>query len=55
MAIDAIRSRFGVEAVVPATLVDSAGIRVKRRGDQQWGPSEYAVGMIASTNPAADP
>jgi len=40
VAIDAIRSRFGEEAVGPASLVGSAGIRVKRRGDQQWGPSE---------------
>ncbi len=38
-AIDAIRSRFGTAAVVPATLVGPGGVRVKRRGDQQWGPS----------------
>ena len=34
-AIDAIRGRFGDEAILPATLT---GRGVKRRGDQQWGP-----------------
>jgi DNA polymerase-4 len=38
-AIDEIRRRFGDDAIVPATLRDESGIRVKRRGDQQWGPS----------------
>ena len=37
-AIDEIRSRYGEAAIVPATLADGAGVRVKRRGDQQWGP-----------------
>lgn len=37
-SIDAVRSRFGDAAVVPATLVGPAGPRVKRQGDQQWGP-----------------
>jgi DNA polymerase-4 len=36
--IDAVRSRFGDAAVVPATLAGPTGPRVKRRGDQQWGP-----------------
>jgi DNA polymerase-4 len=39
-AIDAIREKFGAQAIVPATLAGPDGIRVKRRGDQQWGPSE---------------
>ena len=30
--------RFGADAIVPATLAGPDGIRVKRRGDQQWGP-----------------
>jgi DNA polymerase-4 len=38
-AVDEIRKRFGDEAIVPATLRDPGGIRVKRKGDQQWGPS----------------
>ncbi|MEX2294255.1 MAG: DNA polymerase IV [Acidimicrobiales bacterium] len=39
-AIDAIRSRFGAGAIVPASLAGPDGIRVKRRGDQQWGPTD---------------
>ncbi|MBA2625655.1 MAG: hypothetical protein H0U89_08635, partial [Acidimicrobiia bacterium] len=42
-AVDAIRGRFGDDSIVPATLAGptgapDAGIRVKRHGDQQWGP-----------------
>lgn len=39
-AVDDIRRRFGDDAIVPATLRDPDGIRVKRRGDQQWGPGD---------------
>jgi DNA polymerase-4 len=39
-AIDAIRARYGSDAIVPASLAGTDGIRVKRRGDQQWGPSD---------------
>ena len=38
-AVDAIRARYGADAIVPATLAGPEGIRVKRRGDQQWGPT----------------
>ena len=37
--VDAIRARFGEGAVASATLVTNDGLRVKRRGDTQWGPS----------------
>ncbi|MGE3620338.1 MAG: DNA polymerase IV [Acidimicrobiia bacterium] len=37
-AVDAVRARFGPAAVVPATLAGAEGIRVARRGNQQWGP-----------------
>ena len=37
-AIDAVRARFGAAAVGPATLAGPGGIRVARRGQQQWGP-----------------
>lgn len=39
-AIDRIRARFGSDAVGPATLAGPDGVRVKRRGDQQWGPEQ---------------
>ncbi|MBV9932929.1 MAG: DNA polymerase IV, partial [Actinobacteria bacterium] len=38
-AVDAIRARFGDEAVGPATNLGESGLRVKRMGAQQWGPS----------------
>lgn len=37
-AIDDIRDRFGDAAVGPAALVRDGELRVKRQGDQQWGP-----------------
>jgi DNA polymerase-4 len=39
-AVDRIRERFGEDAIVPATLAGPDGVRVKRRGDQQWGPGQ---------------
>ncbi len=39
-AVDAIRDRFGSRSVGPAALLDpEGGIRVKQRGDNQWGPT----------------
>jgi DNA polymerase-4 len=37
-AVDEIRRRFGDRAVGPAALVGREGLRLRRRGDQQWGP-----------------
>jgi DNA polymerase-4 len=37
-AIDAIRRRFGAEAIGPAVLAGPGGLQRKHRGDQQWGP-----------------
>ncbi len=37
-AVDRIRRRFGDTAIGPAAVSGPGGIRVKRRGDQQWGP-----------------
>jgi DNA polymerase-4 len=39
-AMDAIRARFGDTALGPASLAGPAGIRVARRGQQQWGPDD---------------
>jgi DNA polymerase-4 len=38
-AVDEVRRRFGDQAVGPAALVGRDGLRVKRQGDTQWGPS----------------
>ncbi len=37
-AIDAIRERFGATAIGPASTVSKQGLRLVRRGAQQWGP-----------------
>jgi DNA polymerase-4 len=37
-AVDEVRERFGPDAVGPASLVGEGGLRMKRKGEQQWGP-----------------
>ena len=37
-AVDGIRSRFGRASVGPASLMGADGLRVRQRGDAQWGP-----------------
>ena len=39
-AVDQVRSRFGAASVGPGTLAGQDGLRVKRQGDTQWGPSQ---------------
>ncbi len=41
-AIDSIRARFGDDAVAPGSAFGPGGPRVKRGGDQQWGPDAGA-------------
>ena len=36
--VDAIRTRFGSAAIGPASAVGKDGLRVVRKGAQQWGP-----------------
>lgn len=43
-AVEEIRRRFGDTAVGPAALVGRDGLRVKRMGDTQWGPSREGDG-----------
>jgi DNA polymerase-4 len=38
-AMDTIRARFGASAIGPASTLGDSGLRTKRRGEQQWGPS----------------
>ncbi len=40
VAIDAIRERFGNGAIGPASTVSGGGLRLIRRGAQQWGPNK---------------
>ena len=37
-AVDEIRSKFGDDAIGPAAVAGPEGLRLKRRGGQQWGP-----------------
>jgi DNA polymerase-4 len=38
-AVDAIRARYGGSSVGPASLVGADGLRVRSRGEAQWGPT----------------
>ena len=40
LAVDAIRARFGDRAIGPAALRGPDGLRIARRGAQQWGPDD---------------
>jgi DNA polymerase-4 len=44
-AVDQIRRRFGSDAIGPAILLGRQGLRMKHRGDQQWGPSADLSGL----------
>ena len=39
-AIDRIRDRFGDAAIGPASSLGRDGLRIKRRGNAAWGPSD---------------
>jgi DNA polymerase IV len=45
-AVDAIRERFGDAAIGPASSVGRRGLRVKRRGEAQWGPDDQRSGEM---------
>jgi DNA polymerase-4 len=51
-AVDEIRGRFGGTAIGPASSLTAGGLRVKRRGDQQWGPDdERGPSTVSEGNP----
>ena len=54
-AVDAIRARFGAGAVGPASLAGPDGVRVARRGDQQWGPNAAGPPPSAANGADRDP
>ena len=37
--VDDVRERFGAGAIGPASAAVDGTLRVKRRGEQQWGPN----------------
>lgn len=39
-AIDHVRRRFGSESIGPASVLSADGLRIVRRGQQQWGTNE---------------
>ena len=44
-AVDAVRARFGHGSVGPAVLASGRELRVKRRGEQQWGPGQVEASV----------
>jgi DNA polymerase-4 len=51
-AIDEIRERFGSAAIGPASAVSPKGLRLVRKGAQQWGPDRPPAGAggVADTS-----
>ena len=40
--LDDVRARFGAGSIGPASAAVDGSLRVKRRGEQQWGPNAEA-------------
>lgn len=53
--VDEVRARFGARAVGPASLIGPDGLRVARRGAQQWGPALPAPAEPGEGPPAEGP
>ncbi len=51
-AVDAIRARYGGSSVGPASLVGADGLRVRRRGEAQWGPTDTQAPTADDERPA---
>ena len=46
---DEIREKFGAAAIGPASSISGDGLRVVRRGAQQWGPDQQSGPNAEST------
>jgi DNA polymerase IV len=51
-AIDAIRARYGGSSVGPASLVGPGGLRIRHRGEAQWGPTGDSGSELDDGGPA---
>jgi DNA polymerase-4 len=54
-AVDAIRERYGSSSVGPASLVGPDGLRIRRRGEAQWGPAGPGTGGRAPAGGTGGP
>ena len=54
-AVDAIRERFGTTAIGPASTVTRSGLRLVRRGAQQWGPDHDVAPASPDQSPVQTP
>lgn len=53
-AVEDVRRRFGDTSVGPAALVGRDGLRLRRTGDQQWGPSAPDQKRVVDTPPLCE-
>jgi DNA polymerase-4 len=53
-AVDSIRARFGKASVGPASLVGTEGLRIRDRGEAQWGPEAPTGDQGAGSGPGRD-
>ncbi len=52
-AVDAIRERYGDSSVGSASLVRPEGLRIRGRGEAQWGPQDPSHPQIADAPPGS--
>ena len=53
-AIDRVRGRFGSAAIGPASALSADGLRIVRRGQQQWGTNEQSGSETARNDRPPD-
>lgn len=53
VAVDAIRERYGDSSVGSASLVRSDGLKIRRRGEAQWGPGDPSRPQVADAAPGS--